>query len=333
MANTKGQRGSNATRKLNREPGRDAGKAGSGTGTTKVKHQNGSKIGTVKPTWKSAGTGSGTGAKVVPSKSAKETVQTLPDTTSDEESEAGNRSLNGRVSGSEPEPEWVEPRRKLVPVTETGRNYVSRFAYQVLSFKPRALLYHGFATSEQCDEMVALAKRKKLTPSLTKGQRPGDPQRARTSWGVFLPPKADGSGVVGELERKLAEAIMIPEDHGEEFNVLRYEIGQKYTAHFDDPCRNPGLRESGRMASFLLYLSDVAEGGETCFPCENGDEADSDCDGFAGFKVKPRKGDALLFYTFRPDGTHDEASLHCSCPVVRGEKWVATKWIHEKPVY
>ena len=44
--------------------------------------------------------------------------------------------------------------------------------------------------------------------------------------------------------------------------------------------------------------------------------------------VKPRKGDALLFFSLHPDATTDARSLHGSCPVIEGEKWSATKWIH-----
>jgi hypothetical protein len=28
------------------------------------------------------------------------------------------------------------------------------------------------------------------------------------------------------------------------------------------------------------------------------------------------------------DGVEDESSMHASCPVIRGEKWTATKWLH-----
>lgn len=44
--------------------------------------------------------------------------------------------------------------------------------------------------------------------------------------------------------------------------------------------------------------------------------------------VKPAKGDALLFFSLHPDATTDTSSLHGSCPVIEGEKWSATKWIH-----
>jgi prolyl 4-hydroxylase len=44
--------------------------------------------------------------------------------------------------------------------------------------------------------------------------------------------------------------------------------------------------------------------------------------------VKPRKGDALLFFSLHLNATTDTTSLHGSCPVIEGEKWSATKWIH-----
>jgi len=44
--------------------------------------------------------------------------------------------------------------------------------------------------------------------------------------------------------------------------------------------------------------------------------------------VKPKKGDALLFFSLHVNATTDTSSLHGSCPVIEGEKWSATKWIH-----
>jgi prolyl 4-hydroxylase len=46
-----------------------------------------------------------------------------------------------------------------------------------------------------------------------------------------------------------------------------------------------------------------------------------------GVAVKPRKGDALLFYDLLETGRPDFASRHQGCPVARGEKWTATKRI------
>jgi prolyl 4-hydroxylase len=48
--------------------------------------------------------------------------------------------------------------------------------------------------------------------------------------------------------------------------------------------------------------------------------------GRRGIAVKPRKGSALLFWSLSPDGkTKDMTSLHGGCPVLKGDKWSATK--------
>lgn len=60
--------------------------------------------------------------------------------------------------------------------------------------------------------------------------------------------------------------------HVQAFNVLRYELDQKYDSHMDtfDP-KDFGPQYSQRMATMLLYLSDVEEGGETVFKREGRD--------------------------------------------------------------
>lgn len=43
----------------------------------------------------------------------------------------------------------------------------------------------------------------------------------------------------------------------------------------------------------------------------------SDC-AMKGLAVKPRRGDAVLFWSIRPNGSFDPKSLHGSCPVIKG---------------
>ncbi len=44
-------------------------------------------------------------------------------------------------------------------------------------------------------------------------------------------------------------------------------------------------------------------------------------------QVKPRIGDALLFWSVHHNGTIDKHALHGACPVVKGTKWALTKWM------
>ncbi|GER30953.1 prolyl 4-hydroxylase alpha subunit [Striga asiatica] len=206
---------------------------------------------------------------------------------------------------------------------------------QILSWNPRALYFPNFATAEQCQNIIKIAK-VQLKPS-SLALRPGETAEAtkgiRTSSGMFVGASEDKTGLLDQIDAKIAKATMIPRSHGEPYNILRYEIGQRYQSHYD--AFNPaeyGPQKSQRVASFLLYLSDVEEGGETMFPFENWQNMDGNYDftQCIGLKVKPRTGDGLLFYSLFPNGTIDPTSLHGSCPVIKGEKWVATKWIRDQ---
>lgn len=39
----------------------------------------------------------------------------------------------------------------------------------------------------------------------------------------------------------------------------------------------------------------------------------------------PKKGDALLFFSLKPEGKLDSASMHTGCPVVKGIKWTGAE--------
>lgn len=56
-------------------------------------------------------------------------------------------------------------------------------------------------------------------------------------------------------------------ENGEDIQVLRYEHGQKYEPHFDFFSDKVNIAKGGhRVATVLMYLSDVLQGGETVFP-------------------------------------------------------------------
>ncbi|KAI4315041.1 hypothetical protein L6164_027889 [Bauhinia variegata] len=229
----------------------------------------------------------------------------------------------------------VETEYNLLTSGESGDNSITSIPFQVLSWKPRALYFPNFASAEQCETIIDISK-EGLKPSslaLRKGETEENTNGIRTSSGMFISAAEDKTGTLDVIEEKIARATKVPRNHGEAFNILRYEIGQKYASHYD--AFNPaeyGPQKSQRMASFLLYLSDVPEGGETVFPFENGLNMDGsysyeDC---IGLRVRPRRGDGLLFYSLFPNGTIDPTSLHGSCPVIKGQKWVATKWIRDQ---
>lgn len=152
----------------------------------------------------------------------------------------------------------------------------------------------------------------------------------RTSSGMFLIRGQDE--IVSRIEARIAAYTMIPQENGEGFQVLQYLDGQKYSSHFDYFHDQINTANGGqRVATLLMYLTDVEEGGETVFPSSvdhpNTDNGNFSACAQAGVAVKPKTGDALLFYSLNPDASMDPYSLHGGCPVIKGAKWSATKWM------
>ena len=100
--------------------------------------------------------------------------------------------------------------------------------------------------------------------------------------------------------------------------VVRYDRGEMYTAHYDN--KQGCVR---RAATFMLYLRDVEAGGATHFPKAKPAGKDADA---VGVRVWPKRGRALVFWSVR-GGVEDARSLHEAEPVAAGEKWIATKWM------
>ncbi|KAF9600206.1 hypothetical protein IFM89_005030 [Coptis chinensis] len=205
---------------------------------------------------------------------------------------------------------------------------------EILSWEPRAFVYHNFLSKEECDYLINLAKphMEKSTVVDSETGRSKD-SRVRTSSGTFLQRGRDK--IIRDIEKRIADFTFIPAEHGEGLQILHYEVGQKYEPHYDYFLDQFNTKNGGqRIATVLMYLSDVEEGGETVFPSAKGNFSSvpwwnelSEC-GKKGLSVKPKMGDALLFWGMRPDATLDPSSLHGGCPVIQGNKWSSTKWLH-----
>lgn len=187
--------------------------------------------------------------------------------------------------------------------------------------RPLVAVLDDVFSPEECDGVVALA-RVRLQPSATLSPDTGENQVKdhRTSQGAFLDDA--GEPLLQRLNRRIAEIMNQPVAHGETLHVLHYGVGAEYKPHHDyfDPT-NAGfaatLRRGGqRVATLIVYLNDVEEAGDTVFP-------------HLGLSIVPKKGSAVYFEYVNGAGQLDEASLHGGAPVLRGEKWVATKWVRQ----
>lgn len=183
---------------------------------------------------------------------------------------------------------------------------------------PELRVLNDFLSAEECAALIEQA-----TPRLQRAKtvdHAGKHQidARRTSEGMFF--TIGETPLVQRIEQRIATMLSIPVEHGEGLQILHYRPGQQYEAHYDwfNPDQ-PGFaaitaKGGQRIASLVMYLNTPEAGGGTAFPQ-------------VGLTITALCGAAVYFAY----DTGDEASLHAGLPVEKGEKWIATKWLRERP--
>ncbi|KAG2495663.1 hypothetical protein HYH03_006263 [Edaphochlamys debaryana] len=220
----------------------------------------------------------------------------------------------------EPEPTAATTLHSLHSSNETqGQPWI-----QLISWKPRAAIYHNFLSDRECKHIIDLAHGQMQRSEV--GGETAYINNIRTSYGTFL--RRNYDPIIAAIEERVAIWSHFPVSHQEDMQVLRYGPTNKYGAHMDG---------QKRSATVLMYLVEPDEGGETTFVNsewlhpEVGRAMDpqfSDC-AKGHVAMKPKRGDALIFFDRMPDYVTDDIHTeHTGCPVLKGVKWNAVKWIH-----
>jgi prolyl 4-hydroxylase len=195
-------------------------------------------------------------------------------------------------------------------------------AKRVLLEQPRVRVFEKFATAQECDWLIGRCRDRLGPAQVYEGQGAALVRNAGRSNSEASFDIETSDVVLGVIQDRIARASGMPVEHFEIGKVLHYKPGQTFTRHSD--FLQPGMREEieargQRVATFLTYLSDDYDGGETEFT-------------EVGFKFKGRKGDALMFVNVDNSGAPDPMSMHAGLPTTRGEKWVLSVWLRGKPV-
>jgi prolyl 4-hydroxylase len=129
--------------------------------------------------------------------------------------------------------------------------------------------------------------------------------------------------VVRAIERRLYDLLGIDLAWGETIQGQRYYPGQEFKEHcdwFDTSQRywREQLALGGQRSwTAMAYLNDVEEGGTTEFTR-------------MGVTIPPQKGALLVWNNNLPDGSVNWDTMHAALPVVRGVKYVITKWFRAR---
>jgi prolyl 4-hydroxylase len=214
-----------------------------------------------------------------------------------------------------PTPEGFYPRHPEAPqVVVNGHSVGVSLSME----SPELRVLENVLTEQECAELIELAR-----PRLDRAQVV-DPDgkyiadERRTSAGMFF--ALHELPLIRVIEQRLADLLGVPVNHGEALQVLHYLPGQEYEPHYDWfdpelPSYEPVTKIGGqRIASVVIYLNTPEKGGGTAFP-------------EVGVTVTARRGSAVYFAY----EAGDLNSLHAGLPVIRGEKWIATKWLRQRP--
>ena len=189
--------------------------------------------------------------------------------------------------------------------------------------RPAMAVLADVMNAAECEELIGLA-RPRLTPSTVVDSKTGQNSVVahRNSEGMFFRPEE--TPFIAALDRRVSQIMNMPESHGEGLQVLRYGPGTQSTPHFDfltpsNAANQQSLARSGqRVSSLVVYLNEVASGGETDFP-------------EIGLAVCPQPGHAVYFEYCNSRNELEPLSLHAGAPVIMGEKWAVTKWMRQRP--
>jgi prolyl 4-hydroxylase len=124
---------------------------------------------------------------------------------------------------------------------------------------------------------------------------------------------------VATIKNRIAVYLNAPINNGEPLQGQRYQPGQYFKQHNDSfhggSYETECLSSGNRTHTFMLYLNDVEEGGETAFINLNK-------------KIKPKAGKAVVWTNLK-NGSVDDTFLHEGCEVKLGTKYIITSWWRE----
>lgn len=175
-----------------------------------------------------------------------------------------------------------------------------------------------FLTTEECDYIVGLTQQSSARSSVAgSGDQSIKYDEGRTSSTSIL---TDADPIVAAVNQKMYTELGIEGQFSEPTQGQIYEVGQEFRHHQDafgkDAYHNHCLSSGQRTWTFMIYLNDVEEGGETDFPT-------------IGKTFQPIKGTAVVWKNSDGTGTENSAALHAGLPVKKGKKVIITKWFRE----
>ena len=194
-----------------------------------------------------------------------------------------------------------------------------------MSANPLVRVFPNFVTPSVCNWLIEQARpglKRALIYDPVGGKDIADHMRTNSAAGFDL---MHADLVQAAVQWRMSIAVGVPIAHMEGPTVLHYAIGEQITNHYDFV--NPRIpnyqsefdKRGQRIVTFLVYLNDDYEGGETDFP-------------EPGPALSRRKGNGIFFTNALPNGEPDLRMVHAGLPPKDNEKWLMSQFIRNRVV-
>ncbi|MBX5463368.1 MAG: 2OG-Fe(II) oxygenase [Steroidobacteraceae bacterium] len=190
---------------------------------------------------------------------------------------------------------------------------------------PRVCAFPAFIRPEICDVLIGLSTGRLVPARVYDPVKREDIVVAHRNNTIATFDISSVELVHVLVQARMAVACGVNERMMEAPSVLHYSPGEQIQNHYDfvDPKTTDDYaaeiaRNGQRVITFLIYLNDDYDGGETAFPNLN-------------LVHKGRRGEGLYFVNAFPDLSPDMRMVHAGRPTTRGEKWIVTQFIRSRP--
>lgn len=180
---------------------------------------------------------------------------------------------------------------------------------------PLILKINNFISNDHCDSILNDLKDK----NFFKAEVIGDDGKVKISKGrsnkTFIV-RDESIESINLFVDQLKRTFELERKDLTKIQVQKYSKKEKYLSHLDSYSKKFLDNESvsQRHVTFIMYLNEVKNGGETYFP-------------LLDIKIEPKKGSLIAFENcFKNTIYTHPKSLHGSKPIQSGEKYILNFW-------
>lgn len=221
-------------------------------------------------------------------------------------------TINQRLA---PRADWLPTRQQELAAYEAIDAISLPGARRIQTDLAKLYVLDDFLSSDECADIIKLIRHQCHPSLITTSDEPDKYFRTSKTCELSLMEEP----LAKHLDQRIADYMEFEVERSEGIQGQYYQVGDEFKTHTD--YFQPGTTEYEKFAgdrgqrtwTFMIYLNDVEAGGETLFPKLN-------------LAFTPKQGQAVIWNSIRADGSVNPATSHWAKPIIKGEKFVITKW-------